>query len=314
MSSLLAAFGATLLLGALQENKPEFKWDLKPDYVFDLKWTFQETSDQKRPTGQGNSSGSSRLLFVDRRAIEATVTVLEKPGVSGPLKIELKKVSWLFDQPEYTVQLAYSATKKKNPLGTKVRVKAKPGSPEASRAYSIANSQADRMKMLVESAYTIQTDGRQGLPQILRNNSPQKNSLFEKIYLYSRLPKGSVNRGQKWRGELTGLTLPTGLVQLKTIDYKVTTVTAKAITVKAAFTIPIVKPPTVTDQNTTGSFKYSREYSFSPDGFLTGSKETSAFTKKVTSGQRFFKEDVKVNMEQKLTITKRKPPREKKTR
>ena len=95
MGNLLAVFGTTLLLGALQDKKPEFKWDLKPDYVFDFKWTYQELKDQKRPTGQGNVSKASHQTFLDKRSIEAVVTVVEDPKAAGPLKLELTKVTWI---------------------------------------------------------------------------------------------------------------------------------------------------------------------------------------------------------------------------
>jgi len=150
---------------------------------------------------------------------------------------------------------------------------------------------------------------------ILHDNIPSKPGpgLFDKIFLHSQLPTGSIKQGQTWKDPVDNALMPTGLMEASTIDYKVPTVNATSIVVKAGFQVPIVKPPTVTDQKVTGSYAIAREYNFHRGGYLQSSKEDVTFAKKVDASgadAAFYKEDSSAYTKQQLTIKKK--PAEKK--
>jgi len=158
------------------------------------------------------------------------------------------------------------------------------GTPTAKEGLKVvANLLADNMKKQVEGAFTIVPNFRKNQTMILHDNIPSKPGpgLFDKIFLHSQLPTGSIKQGQTWKDPVDNALMPTGLMEASTIDYKVPTVNATSIVVKAGFQVPIVKPPTVTDQKVTGSYAIAREYNFHRGGYLQSSKEDVTFAKKV---------------------------------
>jgi len=312
MSKTLAAV-AILLLPAQdkapekQEELVEMKWEFKPEDKFDFKWSFSEL--RKIEPGQG-----AKIETNDRREIEAELSVKEEAGWEGRLLLTLKKVVWTSGTHDYDVTLTYLDGK---PPDVKSKIKADLKKPEGKAAEAQAATFSESIKKLVTGEHSIDVS-RKGETVLLRNGQAAKltASLFDKLNFHPKLPIGSIRQNQTWRDPVPPLPVQPGLIEVKTIDYKVTTLSAKDITVKGGFTFPIVKPPTVSSQKVTGTYTFTQEYSFSRENYLQASKEESILSKKVDAtgaDAAFYKEDSKHEIRQSLKITKRPPPKPEKT-
>ena len=318
MIRTLAALLAALAAGPLQDKKPdkppqeelpaEMKWELQKDDRFDFKWAYDES--RKHVPGQGDPSETT-----DKRDVTGEVTFKEgADGQPGTIVLVVKKVLYSVTSRDHDIIVTYTEGKK---VDVRVKVKGDPrATPTAKEGLKVvANLLADNMKKQVEGAFTIVPNFRKNQTMILHDNIPSKPGpgLFDKIFLHSQLPTGSIKQGQTWKDPVDNALMPTGLMEASTIDYKVPTVNATSIVVKAGFQVPIVKPPTVTDQKVTGSYAIAREYNFHRGGYLQSSKEDVTFAKKVDASgadAAFYKEDSSAYTKQQLTIKKK--PAEKK--
>ncbi len=315
MPKTLAALAfLAALLG--QDDALEFKWTVVPEDKYDLTWKYAE--DRRREPGTGGVDES-----YDRREILAEVSVKEGT-LPGQLAITLKKVTWSMGTHDWEVSLAYAEGKPPavKPVVKKIDTKrfGQQGGdikPLVKAAEASAKTQSDQMsasmKKLFEGDYAIDTT-RKGETIILRNGISHRNgaSLFDKVFLHSTLPVGTMKDGQTWKEDVGVLPVPAaGLIDVKAVDFKVT-LNDKGVSAKTAFQYPIVRPPTVTEQKLSGNYNYLREYFFGREGYLASSKEESALTKKIdASGNfaKFYEETSSQFIKQGFTLKKRPPPK-----
>ncbi len=318
MIRILAALLATLVAApAAQDKKPdkppqeelptEMKWELQKDDLFEFKWTYDEA--RRIFLGKSDSIDTS-----ERKDVLAEVSFVPKDGGPGTIVLTLKKVLWSVSSPENEVVITYAEGKKVD-VQVKVKVEPKGGAKVAAQSREAAKAQADllgeNMRKLVEGDYTIAPNFRKNETMILRNGAVARPGLFDKLFMHSPLPTGSAKVGQTWKDPLDNVFIPQGLIDVSTIDYKVPAINATSITVKAGIQIPILKPPTVTDQKITGSYIVNREYVFHRAGYLQNSKEDVTYQKKVDASGKdaaFYREDSNVSSKQALTIKKKAPP------
>jgi hypothetical protein len=226
--------------------------------------------------------------------------------------IEIKKAQWTQSTRDWEITLTLASGKKPD-----VQQKAKSGDPKASAQVkegqkTQASIIVDNIKRNSEGDCTLLWDPRRNATQILLGGRPTKPgpSLFDKIFLHSPIPNSLIRQGQNWREPIDTSLLPTGLVEAKDIDYKATTVTALLATFKGNFQIPIVKPPTVTNQSVSGNYSIGREFVWNRAGYLQTALENVTFTKKVDASGKdanFYKEDSTATVKQLVSI-KKKPP------
>jgi hypothetical protein len=298
-----AAFAPPAAAGP-QDEFAEMKWEFKPTDKFDLKWSFSEL--RKSEPGVGPV-----VETIDRREVEAELSVKEEPGWEGRLLVTLKKAAWTTGTHDYEITLTYLEGK---PADVRTKLKADPRKPEGEAAKAQMATMSESIKKLIEGEHSIDTT-RKGDTIMLRNGQAARMgaSIFDRIFFHPKLPVGTVKAGQTWRDPVPPLAIQAGLIEVKTIDYKVTTLSAKDITVKGGFTFPIVKPPTVTSQKVTGNFTFTQEYSFSRENYQQSSKEESLLTKKVDAtgkDSEFYKENTSHTLRQALKILKRPPPKQ----
>jgi len=325
MVKVLALLASPLLLCALQDEPPlELKWDVKKDDRFDLKWSYSDTSRHEMPRLEGRSDAEIVEAY-DRREVEAELHVKEDTP-AGTVLMTLKKVGWSQGTHEFDCTLTWMEGRKVD-VQTKVKVKDKQNNPTKREEYAknMANATAEGMKKLIEGAYTLSaTAGRPGETLVLRNNQPARtgNSIFDRIYLHSVAPRGSVNLNQAWKDPIEGVQLPAGLVEIDTLSWKITACGPKTgATAKAAFTFPINKIGAntsnnqVTDVKTTGSYTLAREYTFAAEGHLASAKEDILFNKKLDAKGKdadFYKDTVNRTLKQVVTVKPQKKKDEKK--
>jgi hypothetical protein len=314
LATLLAALAAIPLQDKDKPDKPlppseefvEIKWDVQKDDRFDFKWTYDES--RKHIPGQGETTEST-----DKRDVVGELWLKQGENGQPPaIVLEIKKAQWAVATRDYEVTLSMAAGKKLD-----VQQKAKSGDPKASLAAkegqkTQANLIAENMRKNSEGEYTLIFDTRRNNTGISLNNRPCKPgpSLFDKQFLHSPIPNSLIRQGQTWKEPIDTSLVPTGLMDAKDIDYKATQVTALVATFKGGFQLPIVKPPTVTNQNVTGNYSIGREFVWSRAGYLQTSKEEITFTKKVDATGKdaaFYKEDNTSTVKQQLTIKKRPP-------
>jgi hypothetical protein len=232
----------------------------------------------------------------------------------------LKRVGWSQGNHEYDCTMAWVEGKKPD-VAVKIKVKDKASAlvKREEAAKLLANTVAEQMKKAVEGNFALSTSAaRPGETLVLRNNIPSRNgnSVFDRMYLHSVTPRGSVNLNQVWKDPLEGATLPPGLVEVDTLSWKVTACGQKTgATAKAAFTFPINKTMEntsagqVTDVRATGNYTLAREYTFSAEGYLSGSKEDIDFKKKTDAKGKdaeFYKDTASRTLKQVVAVKKKK--------
>lgn len=332
LAALLAALAAAAFSfdsgpSALAQDKPakppvedlpaEMKWELQKDDRFEFKWVYDES--RKQVIGRGDSSETT-----DKRDVAGEIFFKENGnGTGGTIVLVVKKALYAVTSRnvvqlqvggksvvEHDISIVYTEGKKTD-VQVKVQATGQLTTAAAKEGLQVtANQLAENMKKQVECAFTITPNFRKHETMIMANNAPAKPGpcLFDKIFMHSPLPTGSIKQGQTWKDPVDSFLMPTGLMEANTIDYKVPTVSATNILVKAGFQIPIVKPPTVTDQKVTGNYSIAREYNFHRAGYLQSSKEEVIFTKKVDASgadAAFYKEDSSASSKQQLTIKKK---------
>ncbi len=314
MVRLYTALLATILL---QQEKPKpppaedappvMKWEIKPEDKFDLKWTFSETRHLDR-------GGNDPVDTGEKRDVDAEIVYREAGGVGGSFGLNLKKVVWVSTQREFEVTL--TMLEGKAPVtDVKARVKDEPKSTfsKVALAKQTGEAMAQEMKKLVVGDYAINTTTREREAFMTRNgvaNETSGTSLFARAFLHPKLANGAVDANHKWGEPFTTAFQSSGLVDINFLEYKVTAVTKTGITAKGGFNVPIAPPVVNTDQKTTGSYVYSREFTFSRDYYLASSREESLYSKKVDAKVKFYQEDTSVKLTQQFTIKKRPPPKE----
>jgi hypothetical protein len=315
LSALLAAMVAAPLQDKDKQDKPlpaseelvEIKWDVQKDDRLDFKWSYDES--RKHIPGQGETTEST-----DKRDIVGELWLKEgENGQPAVIVLEIKKGQWAVATRDYEVTLSMAAGKKLD-----VQQKMKTGDPKASQAAkdgqkTQAGFIAENMRKNSEGEYTLVFDTRRNNTGIFLNHRPCKPgpSLFDKQFLHSPIPNALIRQGQTWKEPIDTSLVPTGLMEAKDIDYKATQVTALLATFKGGFQLPIVKPPTVTNQNVSGNYSITREFVWNRAGYLQSSKEEITFTKKVDATGKdaaFYKEDNTNTVKQQLTIKKKPPP------
>ncbi len=315
---------ATLLLTMLQEETPiELKWDLKKEDRLDFKWTYSDSSRHELPKLEGRSDVDAVDTY-DRREVVAELH-LQEDTPAGTVLMTLKKVAWSQGTHEYDCSMAWAEGRKPQ-VQTKIKVKDKASAlvKREEQAKILANNTAEQMKKVIEGQYALcATAGRPGETLALRNRMPARpgNSVFDRMYLHSLTPRGSVNLNQTWKDPIEGVALPPGLVEIDTLTWKVVACGPKTgATVKAGFAFPINKAGEntsagqVTDVRTTGTYTLAREYTFSADGYLSSGKEEIAFSKKTDAKGKdadFYKDTVTRTQKQAVTIKKKPEPRKK---
>jgi hypothetical protein len=305
----LAPLAALLLLGARQDEAVPLKWAVSKEDRFEMKWSFSDIKHSETGKSAGGTGGTSESA--DKREVEAELALKETDGILG---ITLKKVVWSLNTNDHEITITYTEAKKNADVQVKVK-----GDPKASAGAKVGLKQAadlyaDQMrKAVAEGEYSINISERAIV--CLYNGVPARASatLLDRIYLHSPLPVGGVKPSFSWKEPVEGINLPTGLVELKMIEVKPGAINDKSATVRAGVNIPINKPGTVTNQKTTGSFVYSREYVFGRDGYLHSSKEETTFTKKVDATGKdaeFYKENTTFTTKQSVQIKKKAPPKD----
>jgi hypothetical protein len=311
MKKTLAPLAALLLLGAIQDEAVELKWAVSKEDKFEMKWSYSDVKHSETGKSQGGTGGLSEAA--DKREVEAELALKETEGLLG---VTLKKVFWSLSTNDHEITITYTEAKKNADVQVKVK-----GDPKASAGAKAGLKQtadlfADQMrKAVAEGEYSINIAERAIV--CLYNGVPARTSasLLDRIYLHSPLPVGGVKPSFAWKEPVEGINLPTGLVELKMIEVKPGPINEKTATVKAGVNIPINKPGTVTNQRTTGSFVYSREYVFGRDGYLHSSREETTFTKKVDATGKdadFYKENTTFTTKQSVQIKKKVPKDDKK--
>ena len=309
---------AALLTLALQDEPLELKWDVKKEDRLELRWTFAESSRHELPKLDGRSDVEAVDTY-DKREVEAEL-YLKEDTPAGTVLMTLKKVGWSQGTHEYDCTMAWVEGKKPEVL-VKIKVKDKSNAlvKREDTAKLMANTVAEAMKKAVEGNFSLSTSAaRPGETLVLRNNTPSRNgnSIFDRMYLHSVTPRGSVNLNQVWKDPIEGALLPPGLVEVDTLSWKVTACGPKTgATAKAGFTFPINKTMEntsagqVTDVRATGTYTLAREYTFSPEGFLSGSKEDVDFKKKTDAKGKdaeFYKDNVTRTLKQVVAVKKKK--------
>ena len=229
----------------------------------------------------------------------------------GTIVLELKKVQWSVATRDHEITITFVAGKKPD-LQQKIKGDPK-ATPQAKEGLKVSASLiAENMRKNFDGEFTIVPDTRRNSTWIYLNNRPTKPgpSLFDKLFMQSPIPNSLVRQGQAWKEPIDASIMPTGLMEAKDIDYKAAQVTALNAIFKAGFQIPIVKPPTVTDQKISGNYAIQREFTWNRSGYLQSSKEDITFTKKVDASGKdaaFYKEDSTASVKQQLSIKKRPP-------
>lgn len=327
MPKTLAILAASLVFPALQDEPIELKWNLQKEDKFDLKWTYSDQTRHEMPKLEGRSDAEAIETY-DRRDVEAEL-YLKDNTPAGVVLMTLKKVAWTQGTNEYEVTLGWTEGRKPEPQ-TRIKVKDKQSNPTKREevAKSAANGVAEMMKKVVEGAYSLSANAaRPGETLVLRNNQAARgNSVFDRMYLQSVAPRGSVNLNQAWKDALEGVQLPPGLVEVDTLSWKIVACGPKTgATAKASFTFPINKSAAntsnnqVTDVRTTGNYALAREYTFAAEGYLSSAKEDISFSKRTDAkgaDADFYKDTVSRTLKQVLTVKPkkdfRKPAEEKK--
>jgi hypothetical protein len=299
-----------------QDDGMELLWTVQPEDRYDLKWTYAE--ERRREPGTGGVDES-----YDRREILAEVAVKEG-AIPGQLAITLKKVTWSMGTSDWDVSLGYAEGKPPAAVPKVKKIDPKKfgqqggdTKPLIQAAEAAAKTQSEQMaaslKKLFEGDYVLDTT-RKGETLILHNGIPHKNgaSLFDKVFLHTTLPKGTLKNGQNWKEDVGVLPVPAaGLIDVKAVDYKIT-LNAQGCTARTGFQYPIVRPPTVSEQKISGNYTYAREYTFGREGYLGSSKEDTSFTKKVDATgnfAKFYEETSSHLIKQAFTLKKRAPPK-----
>jgi hypothetical protein len=300
----ICAVGIAPLLGSaspLQDEAAAMKWTLVDGDKFELKWSFSET--RRREPGRGEVNESH-----DKRDVDAELAF----KADGILTLTLKKVAWSYGNQDSEVTLMYVEGKKLDP---QLKMKAGPTAP----GYQVSKADADRMvdymKKLTEGEFTINTSAEVGRTLVMWNGGNVRNgtlSLFDRIFTHPLLPSGPVRVGQLFKDPLEVTNLPAGLVEVKTVESKVTAVGDKGSIAKGGLNVPVAKSIIANNQtqNWTGNFIYSCEWNYHPQQYLQGSKEESKFTKKVDAKGKdadFYRENFTHTITQALTIKKKAP-------
>ncbi len=326
MTRILALLASALLIGPAQDEPPpiEFKWNLQKGDRLDLKWLFSDASRHELPKLEGRTEADITETL-DKREVEAELFVNEDTP-AGTVLMTLKKIGWTQGTHEFECTLVWAEGRKPD---VKTRIKVKDKASDLVKREQFAKSQAETtaetMKRVVEGTYALSaTAGRPGETLVLRNNIAARggNSIFDRLYLHSLAPRGSLSLNQGWKDPIEGVQLPPGLVEIDTLSWKITACGPKTgATAKAAFTFPINKSAgaasagQVTDVRTTGTFSLAREYTFAAEGYLSGSKEDVSFNKKTDAKGKdadFYKDNAYRLLKQVLTVKMQKKPEEKK--
>ena len=297
------------------EEFVEIKWDVQKDDRFDFKWSYDELLRIIRPPlpRTGGATVDENTENSDKREVIGEISLKEgENGQPGTIVLEIKKALWAVTSRDHEITLTMMAGKKSD-LQQKIK-----GDPKATAASkeglkTQTNLIAENMRKNFEGDFTVVYDTRRNNTSISLNNRPCKPgpSLFDRLFLQSPIPNSLIRQGQTWKEPIDSTIMPTGLMEAKDIDYKASQVTALNAVFKAGFQIPIVKPPSVTDQKISGSFTIAREFIWNRAGYLQSSKEDVSFTKKVdASGANaaFYKEDYNASVKQQLSIKKKPPP------
>src|SRR6185436_8194392 len=265
-AAILASILAPLLASATppQDEAMEMKWTYGEGDKFEMKWSFSEI--RRREPGRGDVAESH-----DKRDVEAELAF----KADGVLTLTLKKVAWGYGNQDSEVTLLYLEGKKLEPqLKMKVEPKA--------AGYQTSKADADRMveymKTLTQGAFTVNTGAEQGRTLVMWNGGNVRTgilSLFDRIFTHPTLPSGPVRVGQLFKDPLEVTGLPPGLVEIKTVESKVTAVGDKGLIAKGGASAPIVRSIVANGatQNSTGAFTYTCEWNYSPQQYLQGAKE-----------------------------------------
>jgi len=293
-TALLAAFFA------VQDDSAEMKWTLVDGDRFDLKWTYNE---QRKREGQDKDA-----VAHDKRDVEAELAW----KAEGILALTLKKVVWQYGSQDYEIALMYVEGKKLDPrLQMKVEPKA--------AGYNVSKAEADRMfeymKKLTDGEFTVNTIDEKGRTIFMWNGGNCRQmtpSLFDKLFTHPLLPSGPIRAGQLFKDPLEVTNLPPGLVDVKQVESKVTSVGDKGLIAKGGLSVPFGKTFTANSQvqNMNGTFSYTCEWNFSPKQYLQRAAEESKFTKKIDAKGKdadFYKENLNHSYSQVLTIKKKDP-------
>jgi hypothetical protein len=294
------AFAA--MLAPLQDELIEMKWTVEKGDVFDLKWTY----DNSYKTDRGRDSVAE---VFDRRTVEAEVTAGE---VDGQFPMTIKKASWMKGTHEWEATLTYVAGK---PAKIEPKLKLDPKKPESQAIKKSMDQEVAAMKAAVETPHSLDATRKSDTVVLIGARSARTGgSIFDKTFLHSTLPTGSVRKDQVWKDPIESLGIPVNEIEVKHIDYKVAALGKAAVTVKGGFSAPI-SPSQVPGVTTVGSFTFAREYSFHPDGYLSAAKEEITYVRKTDAKdptKQFYRENTNDAKKQALTIKKRAPKEEKK--
>ena len=294
------AIAAALAASLVQDERIEMKWTAEKGDRFDLKWAYDETS--VRQPGNG-----PRLDMSDRRTVEAELEPAEEPG---RFVLHLKKVSWSVVHPEYDVRLTFQAGK---PPVTQVKLKVDAKAAASGNVKMESDNKLDQMTRVMEGEHVLEFDPSNGTSRITRNGGSGRNSsVFDLVFLHGPVLKGNVTSGLTWKEELRDVMFPQ-LVETRAMSCRVD-VKGEQITVKGGFQQPISQPGAL--ESISGSYSFLREFSFHKEGYLSGSKEESTYTKKVDTkrkdaGAQGFNENSTVTNKQSLTIKKKPAPKPK---
>jgi len=303
----LAALVVALAAAPLQDkpDKPvppseefvEMKWDLHADDRFEYKWVYDEL--HKIQSVQSDAGETS-----DHREASGEIWFKEgENGAPGIVILTLKKASWTQGSHDHDITVNIAEGKKPD---VQAKIKGDPKAPQTAKdaLKTQATMISENMKKGCEGEVTIIWNARTNQSVVLKNNVPVKPgpALFDKLYLHSALPNAQVRQGQTWKDPIETQFIPTGLLDIKEVDFKVDKVTATTMYCKAGFQIPIVKPAGgANEQKISGNYQIARDFLWSRSGFLLSSKEEISFNKKVDATGKdaaFYKQDVTVSYKQ----------------
>jgi hypothetical protein len=310
MRAITAAFVAAILAPpggvAPAQDKPEesaeMKWTFGEGDRFDLKWAYSDQ--RKREPGRGETTEGH-----DKRDVDAELAW----KAEGVLTLTLKKVAWSFGSQDYEVSLMYLEGKK---LAPQMKMKIEP----KVSGYNVSKAEADRMmeymNKLTEGEFTVNTIEEKGKTNFLWNGGNVQTdslSLFDRLFTHPTLPSGPVRVGQIFKDPLeVPPGLPPGLIEVKSVESKVTAVGDKGNIARGGLSVPIAKMFTANgqNQNVNGNFTYSCEWNYAPRQYLQGAREEIKLTKKVDAKGKdadFYKENYTHTISQVLSIKKKDP-------
>ena len=291
---------AVLVALLAQDDAAKMEWAVVDGDRFDLTWSFSEQA--KGELGRGEPTDTH-----DKRDVVAELAW----KADGVMSLTLKKIVWNHGTQDYDITLAWTEGKKVEP-----QAKLKLG--EKAPGYAVQKSDMDRwletLKKATEGEYTVDVKSEQGRTQFFWNNgsvrTPGLPCVLNRLFTHPTLPSGPVRVGQLFKDPLDVTNLTAGLTEVKEVESKVTAVGDKGLIAKGGVNIPVGKSIVANGQTQmmTGSFIYTCEWNYAPQGYLQASKEESKFSKKVDAKGKdadFYRGNWTHNIVQALTIKKK---------